>query len=62
MYLFYKHRTTSDWSNALYFGDFSTEAQSVHDFIGLHAVKGLILDGMEDPVLTEVQYITDNFI
>ncbi|XP_029346389.1 uncharacterized protein LOC115034264 [Acyrthosiphon pisum] len=62
VYLFYKHQTLADWSNALFFGDFQIEAQKVQEFIGIYPVKGLILDGMEDPVLSEVQYTTDNFI
>jgi len=55
VYLFYKHRTLNDWSYALYYGDITIEAIQVQNFIGLHAVKGLILDGMEVPVLTQVQ-------
>jgi len=62
VYLFYKHRTFKDWSNALFFGDFEIEAQKVQTFIGEYAVKGLILNGMEYPAL-EVKYIiTDNLI
>ncbi|CAI6361428.1 unnamed protein product [Macrosiphum euphorbiae] len=51
VYLFYKHRTLKDWSNALFFGDFEIEAQKVQKFIGEYAVKGLILNGMEYPAL-----------
>jgi len=62
VYLFYKHRTLEDWSNAIFFGDFKIEAQKVQEFIGKYAVKGLILNGMEYPTL-KVQYIiTDNCI
>ncbi|XP_060876268.1 uncharacterized protein LOC132949410 [Metopolophium dirhodum] len=53
VYLFYKHRTLEDWSNALFIGDFQLEAQKVQEFVGKYAVKGLILDGMENPVLSK---------
>ncbi|XP_016658069.2 uncharacterized protein LOC100569502 [Acyrthosiphon pisum] len=53
VYLFYKHQTLDEWNDAIFFGDFQTEAQKVHEFINLHAVKGLILDGIDDPLLSE---------
>ncbi|XP_060875911.1 uncharacterized protein LOC132949151 [Metopolophium dirhodum] len=55
VYLFYKHRTLEDWSNALFFGDFQIEAQKVQEFIGKYAVKGLILNGMEYPALEDCE-------
>ncbi|XP_060875914.1 uncharacterized protein LOC132949158 [Metopolophium dirhodum] len=51
VYVFYRHETLKDWSNALFFGDFQIEAQKVQEFIGKYAVKGLILDDMDYPAL-----------
>ncbi|XP_060875913.1 uncharacterized protein LOC132949153 [Metopolophium dirhodum] len=68
VYLFYKHRTLEDWSDALFSGDFKIEAQKVQEFIGKYAVKGLILNGMEYPALENCEsdfykkftdYVTD---
>jgi len=62
VYLFYKHRTLKDWSNAIFNGDFQKEAQKVKEFTDNYAVKGLILDEIEYSILPEVQYITDSCI
>jgi len=62
VYSFYKHRTLKDWSDALFLEDFKKEAQKIQEFTNNYAVKGLILDEIEDSILPEVQYITDSCI
>jgi len=62
VYSFYKHRTLKDWSDALFLEDFKKEAQKIQEFTNNYAVQGLILDGMENPISSKVQYITDSFI
>ncbi|KAL5236164.1 hypothetical protein ACI65C_003574 [Semiaphis heraclei] len=54
VFIFY---TALDWYYALFNGDHTLEAEKVNEFVSKHAVKGLILDGIDNTDL----YHADNF-
>ncbi|KAL5236169.1 hypothetical protein ACI65C_003579 [Semiaphis heraclei] len=57
VFIFYTRASIRDWYNALFHGNHALEAQKVKQFVSEHAVKGLILDGIDGTDL----YTAENF-